>query len=44
MAGGFTRDGAVQEQIDASLKDEIKRARSMLPGGKGAKNCDECDA
>ena len=27
MAGGFTRDGAVQEQIEASLEDKIKRAR-----------------
>lgn len=43
MAGGFTKDGAVQEQIDASVEDEIKRARSLLPsGGESASECDEC--
>ena len=34
MAGGFAKDGAVQEQIDASLEDEISRARDRLPRGK----------
>jgi phage/conjugal plasmid C-4 type zinc finger TraR family protein len=42
MAGGFTKDGAVQEQIDASLEDEIKRARDQLPQGESASHCDEC--
>ena len=42
MAGGFAKDGAVQEQIDASIKDAIKRARSQLPKGKSASDCDEC--
>lgn len=42
MAGGFTRDGAVQEQIDASLEDEVKRARGNLPRGESAFECDEC--
>ena len=31
MAGGWARDGAVQDQIDASVKDAIKRVRSQLP-------------
>lgn len=44
MAGGFARDGAVQEQIDASISDEIKRARSRLPRGESARDCDECGA
>ena len=30
MAGGFAKDGAVQEQIDATLEDEVNRARSRL--------------
>ena len=34
MAGGWSRDGAVQEQIDASLEDAVKLARSRLPEGK----------
>ncbi len=28
MAGGWTRDGAVHEQIEASIDDELKRMRS----------------
>ena len=43
MAGGFAKDGAVQEQIDASLEDEVKRARSHLPQGESALECDDCD-
>jgi phage/conjugal plasmid C-4 type zinc finger TraR family protein len=42
MAGGFAKDGAVQEQIDASLIDEINRARSRLPRGESARECDAC--
>ena len=42
MAGGFAKDGAVQEQIDASLEDEVSRARSLLPQGDSAEHCDEC--
>ncbi len=42
MAGGFAKDGAVQEQIDASINDEITRARDLLPRGESAEQCDEC--
>ena len=44
MAGGFAKDGAVQDQIDASLEDEVNRARSRLPQGESALECDECSA
>jgi phage/conjugal plasmid C-4 type zinc finger TraR family protein len=44
MAGGFAKDGAVQEQIDASLADEIKRARSRLPQGQSLSECEACEA
>lgn len=44
MAGGWSRDGAVQEQIDASVEDEIQRARSQLAKGESARECDECGA
>ena len=44
MAGGWSRDGAVQDQIDASVEDAIKLARSRLPEGKGLTHCDECGA
>ena len=42
MAGGWARDGAVQEQIDASVEDAVKRARSELPQGSSRMHCEEC--
>jgi phage/conjugal plasmid C-4 type zinc finger TraR family protein len=42
MAGGFAKDGAVQEQIDATVEDAITRARSELPHGKSLTHCGEC--
>lgn len=44
MATGWAGDGAVQDQIDATVKDAIKRARSKLPQGPGLKHCEECGA
>jgi phage/conjugal plasmid C-4 type zinc finger TraR family protein len=44
MAGGFAKDGAVQDQIDATIEDAVKRARDQLPRGESLKNCKECDA
>ena len=44
MATGWAGDGAVQDQIDATVKDAIKRARSQLPSGPGLARCEECDA
>ncbi|HYQ38050.1 MAG TPA: DksA/TraR family C4-type zinc finger protein [Pseudomonas sp.] len=44
MAGGWTNDGAVQEQIDDSIADAIARARSQLPRGESLRHCEECDA
>jgi phage/conjugal plasmid C-4 type zinc finger TraR family protein len=43
MAGGWSRDGAVQDQIDASLEDAIQQARSRLPEGEGLTHCEECN-
>lgn len=44
MAGGWSRDGAVQDQIDASVDDAVRAARSRLPKGESATHCDECEA
>ncbi|RYY74915.1 MAG: DksA/TraR family C4-type zinc finger protein [Gammaproteobacteria bacterium] len=44
MAGGWSRDGAVQDQIDASVEDAINLARSRLPSGASLTHCEECDA
>ena len=44
MAGGWARDGAVQDQIDASIQDELKRMRARRsPEGASQTNCAECD-
>ncbi len=42
MAGGWTRDGAVQDQIDDTVKDAVLRARADAPRGPSATHCDEC--
>ena len=44
MAGGWAKDGAVQDQIDASVEDAVQRARSQLHRGRSRKNCEECNA
>ena len=44
MATGWAREGAVQEQIDATVKDAIQRARSNLPAGDSLTQCAECGA
>lgn len=42
MAGGWARDGAVQDQIDDSVKDAVSGARARLPAGPSAEYCDDC--
>jgi phage/conjugal plasmid C-4 type zinc finger TraR family protein len=44
MAGGFAKDGAVHEQIDATVEDAVKRVRDKLPRGQSLKECEECGA
>lgn len=42
MANGWAGDGAVQQQIDATIEDALKRARSQLPQGESLGHCEEC--
>jgi phage/conjugal plasmid C-4 type zinc finger TraR family protein len=42
MAGGWARDGAVQDQIDDTVKDAVLGARAGLPAGEGSDTCDDC--
>ena len=43
MAGGWARDGAVQEQIEASIEDELTRLKSRrAPVGESLTHCAEC--
>jgi len=42
MATGWAGDGAVQDQIDATVKDGIRRAQSKLPQGASLTHCAHC--
>jgi phage/conjugal plasmid C-4 type zinc finger TraR family protein len=42
MATGWAGDGAVQQQIDDSIADAIKRAQAQLPSGPSLSHCEEC--
>lgn len=44
MASGWAHDGAVQEQIDASVEDAVQRARGQLPVGDSLLHCVDCAA
>lgn len=44
MATGWAGDGAVQDQIDATIKDGVAHARSRLPKGPSLSQCEECGA
>ena len=44
MAGGWARDGAVSEQIEASISDELARMQAKKkPVGESLTHCAECD-
>ncbi len=43
MATGWAGDNAVQDQIDATIKDAIARVRSQMPHGPGLMRCESCD-
>lgn len=42
MATGWAGEGAVNEQIEATVKDAVERARSQLPQGPSLSHCAEC--
>ena len=44
MAGGWAKDGAVNEQIEASISDELARMRARSgPAGESLSHCAECE-
>ena len=44
MAGGWARDGAVNEQIEASIEDELRRMQAQRRAtGESLSDCAECD-
>ncbi len=44
MATGWAKDGAIQEQIDATISDEISRVRSKMlqTAAESEASCQEC--
>lgn len=42
MANGWAPDGAVQDQIEDSVKDALAIARARLPSGEGLADCEDC--
>ena len=42
MAGGWARDGAVQDQIDDTVSDAVNGARARMPSGEGSQWCEDC--
>ena len=42
MASGWAPDGAVQDQIDDTVRDGVLRARARMQAGEGATHCVEC--
>ncbi len=43
MATGWAKDGAVQEQIEASVAEELERMRAKArPSGESLTECAEC--
>ena len=43
MAGGWTKDGAVSEQIEATIGDELARLKARrTPQGESLRDCAEC--
>lgn len=44
MATGWAGDGAVQDQIDATVQDGISRVQSRLPQGPARTQCEQCGA
>ncbi|WP_319546944.1 DksA/TraR family C4-type zinc finger protein [Ruegeria conchae] len=44
MAGGWARDGAVSEQIEASISDELARMQAQKRSvGESLTHCAECE-
>jgi phage/conjugal plasmid C-4 type zinc finger TraR family protein len=44
MAVGWAQDGAVQDQIDATVAAEVERARKRMAQGLSREFCEDCEA
>lgn len=43
MAGGWYKDGAVQEQIDADVADALSQIKKQQSSGPSRSQCEKCD-
>ena len=43
MTAGWVQDGAIQEQIDATIESEVSRVRSRMARGASLLICEECE-
>ncbi len=43
MAGGWYKDGAVQDQIDADIADAVAQLKKQQATGPSLTHCEECD-
>jgi phage/conjugal plasmid C-4 type zinc finger TraR family protein len=43
MAVGWSRDEAVQKQIDATVESAVQLAKSRLSDGESLTHCEECE-
>ena len=44
MAVGWAREGAVQDQINATVADDVELARSRLTDGESLIYCEDCES
>ncbi|MGC8490744.1 MAG: DksA/TraR family C4-type zinc finger protein [Syntrophobacteraceae bacterium] len=44
MAVGWSRDEAVSDQIEATVKSAVQLAKSRLPEGESLSHCEQCGA
>ncbi len=42
MAVGWARDGAVEEQIEATINDELARIKQRQSTGESRSHCEDC--
>jgi phage/conjugal plasmid C-4 type zinc finger TraR family protein len=42
VANGWAPDGAVQDQIEDSIKDAVSGARARMPSGQSLSHCEDC--
>lgn len=42
MAVGWSKDGAVQDEIDSRVAEALERERSRTPTGESLESCEAC--